>query len=72
MNRAYSVLTIKSIEPDQRIIRGMATTPTPDRVGDVVEPMGVKFADKMPLLWQHKSDKPVGWAKFNLPTEKRH
>ena len=69
MNRAYSVLTIKSIEPEQRIIRGMATTPTPDRVGDVVEPMGVKFADKMPLLWQHKSDKPVGWAKFNSPTK---
>jgi hypothetical protein len=43
MNRAYSILTVKAVEEDQRIIRGMATTPSPDRVGDIVEPLGVKF-----------------------------
>ena len=69
MNRAYSTITIKSFDEDLRIVRGIATTPTPDRAGDVVEPLGVKFANPMPLLWQHKSDKPVGWAKFDQPTD---
>jgi hypothetical protein len=41
MNRAYSILTVKAVQEDQRIIRGTATTPEPDRVGDIVEPLGV-------------------------------
>lgn len=41
-------------------ITGTASTPTTDRMGDVVEPMGAKFKTPMPLLWQHESDKPVG------------
>jgi HK97 family phage major capsid protein/HK97 family phage prohead protease len=69
MNRAYSVLTVKAVEEEQRIIRGTATTPTPDRVGDVVEPLGVKFNNPMPLLWQHQSDKPVGTVTFDKPTK---
>ena len=69
MNRAYSILTVKAVEEDQRIIRGMATTPSPDRVGDIVEPLGVKFKNPMPLLWQHQHDKPVGTVKFDKPTK---
>lgn len=69
MNRAYSILTVKAVEDEQRIIRGVATTPTPDRLGDIVEPLGVKFKNPMPLLWQHKSDKPVGTVKFDKPTK---
>lgn len=68
-NRAYSVLTIKSVDSVKRVIRGTATTPSPDRVGDIVEPLGVKFKNPMPLLWQHKSDKPVGTVKFDKATE---
>ncbi|WP_173931380.1 HK97 family phage prohead protease [Chelativorans sp. Marseille-P2723] len=68
-NRAYSVLEVKSVAEDKRIIRGVATTPTTDRVGDIVEPLGVSFKNPMPLLWQHKHDKPVGTVKFNNPTE---
>jgi HK97 family phage prohead protease len=70
-NRAYSVLHVKAVEEDNdaRIIRGVATTPSPDRVGDVVEPEGVKFKNPMPLLWQHRSDMPVGTVKFNKPTK---
>jgi len=64
MNRAYSLLHVKTVDDEQRTIRGMATTPTPDRLGDVVEPHGVQFKNPMPLLWQHKHDKPVGWATF--------
>ena len=65
--RAYSTLQIKSIsEQDARVIEGIASTPTPDRVDDVVEPMGGKFSVPMPLLWQHDAKKPIGhvsWAE---------
>jgi HK97 family phage major capsid protein/HK97 family phage prohead protease len=69
MNRAYSLLTVKSVDAEQRVIRGMATTPAPDRMGDIVEPKGVKFKNPMPLLWQHKADKPVGTVNFGKPTD---
>lgn len=60
MNRAYSLLTVRSIDEDQRIITGIATTPTPDRVGDIVEPEGAEFQLPIPLLWQHDSRQPIG------------
>jgi HK97 family phage prohead protease len=69
MNRAFSFLEIKAIDEDQRMITGIATTPEPDRVGDIVEPMGAKFAAEIPLLWQHKHDKPVGIASLGRPTK---
>lgn len=69
MNRAYSVLTVKTVEDEQRIIRGTATTPRPDRVGDIVEPLGVSFKNPMPLLHQHDSNRPVGTVKFDKPTK---
>jgi HK97 family phage prohead protease len=68
-NRAYSVLTVKSIDEDKRIIRGIATTPTVDRVGDIIDPLGVKFDNPLPLLWQHEHDKPIGSVKFDKPTK---
>lgn len=70
MDRAYSILTVKSIDDDKRLIMGVATTPTPDRVGDIVQPLGVEFRNPLPLLWQHKSDKPVGTVRFDKPTKK--
>ena len=60
LKRAYSLLTIKAIDEDQRIITGIATTPTPDRVGDIVEPKGAEFNLPIPLLWQHDSSQPIG------------
>lgn len=51
--RAYSSLVIKAVDEEKRIIRGIATTPTPDRVGDIVEPLGVKFSNPLAFLWQH-------------------
>lgn len=68
-NRAYSVLEIKSVDDDKREIAGMATTPEPDRMGDIVEPLGAKFAAELPLLWQHRHDAPVGIVKFGKPTK---
>lgn len=71
-HRAYSFLEVtKELEDDKDwIIRGIATTPNPDRVGDIVEPLGVEFKNPLPLLWQHESDKPVGTVIFDKPTKK--
>lgn len=66
--RAYSSLTIKSVNDDKRIIRGVATTPAVDRVGDIVDPLGVSFKNPMPLLWQHDHMQPIGTVKFDKPT----
>lgn len=60
INRAYSILDIKAVDDDKRIITGIATTPTPDRMDDIVEPKGAQFNLPIPFLWQHDSDKPVG------------
>lgn len=68
-NRAYSMLTIKSVHEDTRIIRGTATTPTVDRMGDIIEPLGVTFKNPLPLLWQHKHDQPIGSVIFDTPTK---
>lgn len=68
--RAYSVLNIKSVDDERRVISGIATTPETDRMGDIVDPMGAKFAPSISLLWQHQHDKPVGEANFGKPTAK--
>jgi HK97 family phage major capsid protein/HK97 family phage prohead protease len=60
MNRAYAILKIKSIDEESRVITGIATTPTPDRSGDIVEPSGAQFQLPIPLLWQHNSREPIG------------
>lgn len=67
-NRAYSTLTIKSFDEDQRVIEGIASTPSTDRHGDIVDPMGAKFSLPMPLLWQHNHDQPVGMVETATPT----
>lgn len=66
--RAYSQLEVKSYDDEQRIIKGWATTPEPDRVGDIVDPMGAQFKNPMPLLWQHRHDQPVGSVEFGKAT----
>jgi HK97 family phage prohead protease len=60
LNRAYSLLAIKQVDEDARVITGMATTPTPDRIDDVMEPDGAQFKLPLPLLWQHDSRQPIG------------
>lgn len=69
MDRAYSVLEIRAVKDDERVIEGIASTPTPDRMDDVVEPMGAEYSTPMPLLWQHFHDQPVGEVEFARPTK---
>lgn len=68
-HRAFSLIEVKSLDNDQRIIKGIATTPQPDRIGDVVDPLGAVFEEEIPLLWMHKHDKPVGVANLGKATK---
>ena len=69
-NRAFSLLEVKSLDEDQRILTGFASTPEVDRVGDIIDPMGAYYEREIPLLWQHKHDSPVGIAELGRPTKK--
>lgn len=59
--KSYTLLDIKTIQDDeQRIIKGIATTQTLDRDGDIVEPLGAEFTLPIPFLWQHNREEPIG------------
>lgn len=69
--RAYSLLTEKSFDDGDAVIRGFATTPTPDRVLDVVVPEGVIFRTRdIKLHMHHDTRMPVGTVAFGKPTSK--
>lgn len=72
MDRAYSLLTERAFSENDKfvVVEGIASTPTPDRVDDEVDPMGAEFALPMKLLLQHDHDKPVGNMTFAKPTPK--
>jgi hypothetical protein len=53
LKRACTLMTVKSVNEDERIITGIASTPSPDRDGDIMEPEGAKFRSDTPFLWQH-------------------
>lgn len=53
----------KYLSSGKRTIRGIASLPTVDRVGDVVDPRGGSWSLPLPLLWQHKHDTPIGWVR---------
>ncbi len=59
MDRAYSVLQIKSVDEDARTIEGVATHVSPDRLDDIVEPRGAAFSLPIPFLWQHGKGQPA-------------
>lgn len=69
MDRAYALLTVKAVDAEKRLITGTATTPEPDRLGDIVEPLGVTFKNPLPLLLYHDSQRPVGTVQFDKPTK---
>jgi HK97 family phage major capsid protein/HK97 family phage prohead protease len=62
-HKAYSLLTVNKAyddENDERIVKGIASTPSPDRSNDIVLPEGAEFTLPMPLLSQHGHDYPIG------------
>lgn len=62
MTKAYSTLQIKSVTDtdDERIITGIANTPSTDRDDDILEPLGAKFTLPIPLLSHHNHSQPIG------------
>lgn len=68
-NRAYSKLEIKAVDEGRRVITGVATTPSVDRVGDIIDPLGVAFDNPLPFLWMHDHETPVGECRFSKPTK---
>lgn len=73
MNRAYATIEIKATDGaagEKRTFTGIATTPSTDRMGDIVEPKGAVFKLPIPLLWQHDSRQPIGWVTAAKVTDK--
>lgn len=68
--KSWSTLEIKGVDDDLRIIKGVASTPSTDRAGDIVEPLGAKFTLPLPLLSQHQHDRPIGQVVGAVVTEK--
>lgn len=65
LNRAWSTFQVRSVNEETRTIDGLASTPTTDRMSDIVEPMGGKFKLPLPLMWEHGKGftrDPVGWV----------
>jgi len=60
LDRAYALLSIKALDTERRTITGLASTPTPDRSGDIFEPLGATFTNPLPLLLHHDRERPVG------------
>lgn len=60
MDRAYSLLEVKSVDAERRSFSGIASTPELDRQGHIVDPAGVTFRNPLPLLLHHDQRQPVG------------
>ncbi|WP_455424910.1 phage major capsid protein [Dryocola sp. LX212] len=58
--RACTLMTVKSVNEDERIITGIASTPSPDRDGDILESGGATYRSETPFLWQHDRSQPIG------------
>lgn len=58
--KSWSTFQIKSINEDARTLTGIASTPSTDRDGDIVDPKGARFKLPLPLLSQHNHDYPIG------------
>lgn len=71
-NKAFSRsrFEVKSLDDGSRILTGVASTPTPDRVGDIVLPAGIQYMLPYPLLWQHDPAQPIGTVNKMTVTDK--
>ena len=70
MKTANLGITIKSVDERARRVRGIASTGSLDRQGDVVEPLGATWrgAD-LPFMVSHNHSLVVGRVKFDKPTK---
>lgn len=71
--RAYSQFQFKAAAPGsdgKRRFTGIASTPSTDTMGDIVEPRGMEITLPTPLLWQHRSSEPIGWVRAARVSDK--
>lgn len=68
LKRAYSLLTVKALDDEQRFVSGIATTPQPDRVDDIIDADGVTSRALIPFLLYHQQDRPAGELSLERPT----
>ena len=67
-DRAYSLLHVKAIDVARRTFAGVATTPELDRQGHVLDPLGARFRNPLPLLFHHDVERPIGTVTLFAPT----
>lgn len=61
MGRHVTYLRVKAVESDEgRFIEGWASTPTVDRLGDIVSPEGARYRLPIPMLFAHDHAQPIG------------
>lgn len=60
MDRAYAILEFRSVNDEQRIIEGIASTDMMDDYDSILDPAGARYSLPLPLLWQHDRESPVG------------
>lgn len=60
LDRGYCVFLTKSVDEEQRIVEGVASTIHPDRQQDIVVPAGAKMSLPLPFLYQHNPHQPIG------------
>ena len=56
------VKALGALDAPARTIRGIASTPRPDRRGTIIDPLGAQFTNPIPLLLHHDQRQPVGSA----------
>jgi HK97 family phage prohead protease len=62
MQRAYAILETKDIDEKSRKFVGVASTPNPDRMQDIVDPKGAEYKLPISLLSQHDHRLPIGFV----------
>ena len=70
MRYADALLQLKSVDAATRTFEGIASTPSVDFGGDVMDPFGAKFKLPMPFMWQHGKEEikdPIGWITHATP-----
>mgnify|MGYP003604635356 CR=1 FL=1 len=60
MKKALGAFVVKELNEENRTFRGVASTPSQDRVNDIMVPSGAKYVLPMPLLFHHDPTKPIG------------
>jgi HK97 family phage prohead protease len=72
MHRAYAQVAVRSVDDGRggTTITGVATTPSTDRMGDIVESTGAQYSLPVPFLLHHDARLPVGTVE-HLDTSSR-